>query len=785
MKNRIMIFVLMFMAFLALSTSLMASDYTVSGAGTGSCNGTYVQDVFVNGKTSYKLSGSTTFYLYFNNANGSYWFISTDTLGTDFNFTDYYVSSTADTPPSSGWNSGNNGYNPAPTITKVGPAISYSTDTFYESSANDGTIDNSSPVIIIFNNFGGETFTGSYGDNFVTAGKVIVTNLPSGLTAVVTRISSTTLSVTITGVAPTNNSANDVSNLTFAFQNSAFSGGDASNVSNSSKNNLMVNFINHVYTVAISGGDFTTLSAALDASADGDFIKVNAGTYTESGLTVTKNITIQGQGAASTILQGAASPNTAASRVIGTSNTAVVTIKNMSIRYGNISALHGGGGVYNSGTLILMNISVNNNYSSTNGGGISNEGTLTVINCTINNNTSGGDYSGGGIDNSGFLTIINSTITGNSAANGGGISTPSSAILTNCTITNNSAPGNGAGLYVISANITIYNTIIAGNGSSDYHVQYGVSLTDNGYNIVENQTMVSDFDSWNFYKPTDILYSHDYLGNIEGESGLGWNRNDATITGSLNLSVTLADNNTINGTQTLATTAGSFAIDNGTNAGATLTDQRGAARNGITDIGSYEWWSDDGELPVELTTFSASITNNKVTLNWHTAIEVNNHGFDIERSPVNDQSSVWNKIGFVAGSGNSNSTKSYSYKDTNVSIGKYSYRLKQIDNDGQFEYSKTIEVDLNSIPTEFLLEQNYPNPFNPTTNISYALPCSGLVQIKVFNLLGKEIATLINEEKKAGTYKINWNAANLPSGVYLYRIQAGSFIQTKKMILLK
>src|ERR1035441_9256389 len=145
MKNRIMIFVLMFMAFLALSTSLMASDYTVSGAGTGSCNGTYVQDVIVNGKTSYKLSGSTTYYLYFNNANGSYWFISTDTLGTDYNYSDYYVSSTADTPPSSGWNSGNNGYNPAPTITKVGPAISYSTDTFYESSANDGTIDNSSP----------------------------------------------------------------------------------------------------------------------------------------------------------------------------------------------------------------------------------------------------------------------------------------------------------------------------------------------------------------------------------------------------------------------------------------------------------------------------------------------------------------------------------------------------------------------------------------------------------------------------------------------------------------
>ncbi|MFZ1517221.1 MAG: T9SS type A sorting domain-containing protein [Ignavibacteriaceae bacterium] len=201
-----------------------------------------------------------------------------------------------------------------------------------------------------------------------------------------------------------------------------------------------------------------------------------------------------------------------------------------------------------------------------------------------------------------------------------------------------------------------------------------------------------------------------------------------------------------------------------------------------------------GNIPfsVELTSFSATTIGKDVKLSWNTATEINNYGFEVERNtPLNPLSrgeaegwGVWEKIGFVNGNGNSNSPKNYSFVDDKVNAGKYSYRLKQIDNDGQFEYSKTIEVDVNGVK-KYELTQNYPNPFNPTTSIQYAISSKQFVTLKVYNLLGREVATLVNENKEAGSYEINFNASKLPSGVYLYKLQAGEFIQTKKMTLVK
>jgi hypothetical protein len=194
----------------------------------------------------------------------------------------------------------------------------------------------------------------------------------------------------------------------------------------------------------------------------------------------------------------------------------------------------------------------------------------------------------------------------------------------------------------------------------------------------------------------------------------------------------------------------------------------------------------DINLPVELSSFSASIIGSSVKLNWKTATEINNYGFDVERmSRVNGQTSEnWKTIGFVNGSGNSNSPKSYSFTDQSISAGKYSYRLKQIDNDGQFEYSKTIEVDFGA-PKKFELTQNYPNPFNPSTTIRFNLPEAGNVKLIIYNILGQEIQTLVNEFKEAGVHTINFNADNLNSGLYIYKLEAGSFIQTRKMTLVK
>ncbi len=193
----------------------------------------------------------------------------------------------------------------------------------------------------------------------------------------------------------------------------------------------------------------------------------------------------------------------------------------------------------------------------------------------------------------------------------------------------------------------------------------------------------------------------------------------------------------------------------------------------------------DNLLPVELASFTASFKNNHVLLNWFTKTEVNNNGFDIERKIGNDDKDNWGKIGFIEGNGNSNSQKNYSYEDKNINNGKYLYRLKQIDNDGQFKYSNTVEVVVNSIPKSYALKQNYPNPFNPTTKIGFQVPKLEFVSLKVYDVLGNEVVTLLNEKKSAGTYEINFDASSLSSGVYYYQVKAGNFVQTKKMIVLK
>ena len=186
-------------------------------------------------------------------------------------------------------------------------------------------------------------------------------------------------------------------------------------------------------------------------------------------------------------------------------------------------------------------------------------------------------------------------------------------------------------------------------------------------------------------------------------------------------------------------------------------------------------------LPVELSSFSAIVLDKGVKLKWRTETEVNNYGFEILRSAQNDN---WLNIGFVQGNGNSNSPKNYSFIDENVSAGKYLYRLKQIDTDGQFEYSKIINVDLNS-PAKLELGQNYPNPFNPTTTISFTLPNSGEVRLTVYNSIGEQVAEIINSFKEAGIHTINFDGAKLMSGAYFYKLEIGYQILTKKMLLVK
>jgi len=203
-------------------------------------------------------------------------------------------------------------------------------------------------------------------------------------------------------------------------------------------------------------------------------------------------------------------------------------------------------------------------------------------------------------------------------------------------------------------------------------------------------------------------------------------------------------------------------------------------------IGAAWLFTCDFPLPVELTSFVSNVSGNFVTLNWTTATETNNSGFDIERRDAKSETQdVWNKIGFVNGNGTTTSPNNYEFTDRNLSSGKYNYRLKQIDFNGNYEYHNLADEVVIGVPEKFSLEQNYPNPFNPSTNLEFGISDLEFVSLKVYNSLGKEVATLVNEIKPAGRYEVTFDGSNLSSGVYFYKIEAGSFSAVKRMILIR
>ncbi len=187
-----------------------------------------------------------------------------------------------------------------------------------------------------------------------------------------------------------------------------------------------------------------------------------------------------------------------------------------------------------------------------------------------------------------------------------------------------------------------------------------------------------------------------------------------------------------------------------------------------------------GTIPVELTSFVASVNENNVTLSWSTATETNNQGFEIQRSNGNE----FLAIGFVSGNGTTTEVKTYSYTDRNLAAGSYSYRLKQVDFDGTFAYSDVVNADVTA-PVQFELSQNYPNPFNPSTTINFSIPQSSIVTLKVFNTLGQEVKTLVNQNMESGVHSISFDASDLNSGIYFYRLDAGQFSEVRKMTLIK
>lgn len=226
---------------------------------------------------------------------------------------------------------------------------------------------------------------------------------------------------------------------------------------------------------------------------------------------------------------------------------------------------------------------------------------------------------------------------------------------------------------------------------------------------------------------------------------------------------------------------GAGVSDGVTNIGAVSIRQGSNTPTGVIDgIRITRTW-EAAVIPVELTSFIANASGNNVNLSWTTASEINNSGFEVERKSSN---TGWVKVGFVQGAGTTTETQKYAFTDKNLAVDTYSYRLKQIDFDGTFEYSNVVEVGVES-PAVFELAQNYPNPFNPTTNITYFIPVETKVKLSVYSINGELVRELVNDIQGAGSYTVNFDASNLASGMYIYRIVAGDFIQSHKMMLLK
>lgn len=201
----------------------------------------------------------------------------------------------------------------------------------------------------------------------------------------------------------------------------------------------------------------------------------------------------------------------------------------------------------------------------------------------------------------------------------------------------------------------------------------------------------------------------------------------------------------------------------------------------------------ENPLPVELISFTAYQEKNSVILKWTAGTETNNKGFEVERKrsvhgdsfgEVGDQNSDWERIGFIEGRGTTSGSYNYTFTDNNITSGIYFYRLKQIDLDGTFSYSDIIEIEFAGA-AQFTLEQNYPNPFNPSTTLRYSIPAAANTKLTVYDGTGREIAVLVNQWQSEGSHSIDFNGSGLSSGIYFYRLNSGSFSQTKKLILLK
>jgi hypothetical protein len=575
---------------ITVTREMPVPSYIVSGAGTTAVNGLYTY--FGKNSSNKQVWKFGSYYLA--SSGSSSW------IGNDPNSmmmgAQYYVSSSSTDPTT--WNmSTYYGSSPAPIIELAAPKVSYASSTLIENSANNGSI--TATTTITHNNFSSATFTGTDGENFITSGKAVVTGVPAGLTAVITRNNNLQLTFSLTGNANAHANANDISNLTVTFQNSAFSDNDAANTTNYSTN-LSINFVEKINVG--SGQTYTTIQSAVNASGNGDVLLLAAQTFTEQNITIAnKSLTIIGVSPAATIIQANAVAGSATDRVFNITNDSYAetnfnSFEKLTIRHGNVANSNNqdrGGALFASNTTLkLKDCAIESNRVGTTGWGgygIGGAGVFVQLsnfiseNCTYYNNqhtsqSRPGDMMGGGAiafftddTKPNYMKVTNSTFSDNTSGNfGGAIFTRrrpaalNDISITNSTFVGNSAPY-GGGYSSMGSSVSPQPTYLTNS------LFYGNTASLGGSQMYSNETT-----NWTV---NNCLIESTSAGNLNGVY-------TNCIVGSDPLLGTLANNGGY--TKTYSIGAGSPAINNGTTTSLSL-DQRGFSIVGNRDIGAYEY----------------------------------------------------------------------------------------------------------------------------------------------------------------------------------------------------
>ncbi|SNY54755.1 Listeria/Bacterioides repeat-containing protein [Arsukibacterium tuosuense] len=547
------------------------ANYLVSDAGEADANGIYLEYATQDGVPAYrKEEGAQTWYLY---RCGGMWVIEP----YDFCMRMYYYSyNNPDTPPATGWNGGPG---PVPTVGPAGPLIGFSSKTLFESLSNDGRFPDT--LTLTHNLLDGDSFSGSVGENLLATGKAALSNLPAGLSATLNFVSSSELELVLSGAALDSSQADNVSNLTLQFSNSAFLSGDASANINAETSDLRLQF-RDLHTVGTSGL-YASIAAAVVAASPYDILQLAAETFTEKNINLTKALVIVGAGAEQTIIQAMATPQSEQGRIfyIGTGLPETI-IEGVTLRNGYLTG-QWGGAIEAQSPLQINNSRLTNNRVESNsmfaGGAIFMRSTLTMKNTLVDGNSGhlpSSDRVFGGalvLNSSATAILINTTFTGNSITAGVsgtdtlggaiGLYVTSSLTLINSTVTGNSSAGNGGGIGQFGAggSVSLVNSIVSGNNAAlspataDLHIA----------------------------APTALTISHSIIG-FRTES------NDESIDNLITgdpLLAALADNG--GASQTYALLPGSPAIGAGSSdADVPANDQRGYWRLGAVDMGAYQ-----------------------------------------------------------------------------------------------------------------------------------------------------------------------------------------------------